>query len=477
MSPAPSLDDLERDITRTLRTKADQLSVDADPFPHTAVGHVESTRVTMAPSARRRLLAVAAVMVLLAGGAAIRRTLAADSTEPAGTDAAGAPEAWLDETVGFWPAGDGWEPVSVTRFANEATAPTTWQLFGDDHDVPVTGGVLVGTTLLDEGGSDAINVEIDADDPAHEVHGQRAFVARPRYAGGFPPGTIQANWAEGSMLHEAISVGGTAEELVAVLNTLTPADDPTAGFGPPEDGSLVSIATAATADEVGTTTSLRGPAGDLTIIVEPQAPYGGLLHRLAGTPGDRGTVLVTNGSSNGSYRASIVREDGWFVSVGPTGADGIDRSVDELTDHIRDVRPVTRREVIDRAVEQPVTGTAEVGDWTVRSHGSRDGDTAVCLAPRSGDEVCATADSMGSGAATASLPVGGEWVVVAIGSAPDRPLVRTIPNAQSDLGDLIEGETGRSGGRLVHVVTVPRDVRTVRAGSWDSVRTTYERPT
>ncbi len=476
MSPAPTLDDLERDIARTLRTKADQLTVDTSPFPHTAMGDAASTRVTTSPADSRRLLAIAAVMVLLAGGAAIALGWRADSTEPAGRDAAGAPEAWLDETIAFWPAGDDWEPLAVTPFTNEVTAPTTWQLFGREAGgSPIAGGVLVGSTQLVDGGSNALDVDT-TEDPQYQIHGEWGYVARPRYAGGFPPGTILANWADGTVLHEAVAVGATAAELAAVLNSLEPLDDPTAGFGPPADGSLVSVATATTADEVGSSSELTGPAGDVAVIVEPQAPYGGLLHRLAGTPTDSGTLLVTGGTQNRYHEASFVREDGWFVSAGPSGPDGTDLSVDEVSDLAREARPVMRREVIDWAVEQPVSGSAEVGDWTVRLHGSRDGDTGVCLVPRSGAEVCAPADDTFGGAVSASLPVGDEWIVVAVADAPDRPLVRTAPNARSDLGDRLQGETGRAGGRVVHVVAVPGDVHAVKAGSWDGSRTPYERP-
>ncbi|MDD9371704.1 MAG: hypothetical protein PV358_16415 [Acidimicrobiales bacterium] len=475
MSPTPTLDDdLERDIARTLHTKADQLTVDASPFPHAAVGHVESTRVTTSPSPRRRLLAVAAVVILLAGGAAVVRGWSADKTDRETTDAAGAPEAWLDETVAFWPAGQEWEPLTVSLSTVEATDPTTWQLFGDKADTRMTDGVLVGSMHVPEGGSNEI--EVEGETPEHLIHGQWAFVGPPRYAGGLPQGTIVANWAEGTTFHTALAIGRTEAELAAVLDALEPTDDAAAGFDPSADGSLEQIATATTTDEVRTYTEFAGPMGDLAVSAGPQAPFGGLLHRLAGTPTNGGTMLVTGATPNGSFEVSYAREDGWFVSASPSGPDGADLPADEMSELIREARPVTRRDLIDWAVGQPVAGTADVGEWTVRLHGTGDHIAGVCLVPRTGDEACAMADDTNDGAWTASFPVGDEWLVVAVTNAPDRPLVRTAPHSRSDLGDVIDGQTGRTGGRLVHVVAVPDDVRSVRAGSWDGVRTPYERP-
>lgn len=479
MSPTPTIDDLERDIARTLRAKADQLTVDASPFPDAAVGHVESSRVRVASSPRRRLLAVAAVMVLLAGGAAVLRGWSSGTSGHDTTDATGASEAWLDQTVAFWPAGDDWEPMAVSPFSYGTTAPTRWRLFAEADDTsPGNGGVLVGSTRLVEGESTAIEVDTDQD-PQYQIHGTWAHVAAPRFAGGFPRGTILASWADGTTLHRAVAVGGTAAELAAVLNSLTPAADPAAGFGPPADGSLVPIATATTADEAGTNTSLTGPSGQLTVSASPPARYGGLLRRLAGTPTDGGLTLTTDADvlGEGTVDATYVRDDGWFVTAAAGGAPGgTQLSIEDMSELARNARPVTRREVIDWAVGRPVTGTAIVGEWTVRLHGTDESDTGVCVVPRSGAELCAIAADTFDGATTASVPVGDQWLVVVIVRAPDRPLVRTAPNAQSDLGDLIEGETGRSDGRLVHVVNVPDDVQSVRAGSWDGVRTPYERP-
>lgn len=465
MSSAPPLDDLERDIARTLRTKADQLVVDAGPFPHAAVGHVESSRVTVASSPRRRLLAVAAVMVLLAGGSAVLRGWASGTAGRDTTDATGASEAWLDETVAFAPPGDGWEMEDIVLAKPTDPTRTTWQLFGEDQDQPAARGVLVGT--VDGGWAGP------SDDWQHMIHGHRGTIARPA---DLPSGTFEAVWDVGGVWHRAFALGDTDAEALALVESLVPRDDATEGFDRPTDGSLEEIDTATTVADAGTDATFVGPDRVVTVTTRSQDPYGGLLHRLAGTRTPGGTILASDAGDgpDGSQQAIHLGEDGWSVTVVESGSEAADLSTKDVSRLARRMRPVPREEVIEWATEPPVTAAFAAGEWTVRVHGTNESDTGVCVVAPSGDEGCATAEQSYDHT-TASLPLGGDWVVLAITNWPDRPHTRDPMGSSGSMGDFLEGDAGRSGDRLIEVVTVPDTIQAVEAGTLRPGER-YERP-
>jgi hypothetical protein len=463
MSPAPTLDDLERDIARTLRTKADQLAVDTSPFPRTAVGHVESIRVETPRSRRRRGLAVAAVLALLAGSAAVARAWGSDAADTAGTDTAGAPEAWLDETVAFGLDEQDWHLSGVHVTEASGAEPARWQLFGARDEVPVARGLLVGTV---EG-----RWSVPPSELAYTIHGHRGTIGR-RLDASVPPGTIEAVWGVGEVWYRALAVGVTDTEMLATLESLVPRDDPATGFDPPADGSLGALGDAQPRDAGGSYATYTGADGDLVIDATPVDAYGGLLHRLAGTPTDGGIVLASDaGDGSGAARATLLRDDGWTVTV----AGDIGLSAAALRDLAHGARPLARRDVIAWGVGRPVTGGTDVGEWTVRVHGTEEADTAVCVAPPSGEEACSTAEASFD-VTTASVPAGDEWIVVTVTNAPDRSVVRRAPDAAGVRGDTLEGELGRWEGRLVQLTVVPDGVDAVVAGSWDAGGATYTRP-
>ena len=465
MSRTSSLDDIERDIARTLHAKAGQLKVDDTPFLHAGLGHGDSTRVVTPRSGRRRVLAAAAALALLTGGVAIVRGWAADTTGPAETATSGAPESWLDETVAFRPGTDGWELQTVSVYDTAGSVPTSWQLFGARNDVPVPRGLVVGASdgpplSRPEGGN-------------YTIHGMSGTIGRPVGTSG-ASGTMQAVWGSDDISYLAWAVDVTEAEMHAAIESLVPRESPEVGFNAPAAGPLRLLESGQSQDQAISHASYAGPEGDLAIEATSPAPYVGLLQRLTGTP-TAGGIVRTSGADEASpdaAHAEFLRDDGWSVTAGS----GPGLPAEELSEIARGAQPVARRDLIAWAVEQPVTETVDVGDWAVRVHGNVAGDTGVCVTPPSGEEVCTTAEPS-LDYTTASVPVGRDWVVVAITNAPDRPLVRIASDGPGSPGNGLDGETARAEGRVVEVVTVPEDVQVVEAGSWDSFQgLEYERP-
>ena len=464
MSPTPTLDDLERDIARTLRTKADQLTIDASPFPHTGAGRAVSTRLHTPPSRRRRGLAVAAALALLAGGTAVVRGWGSDTPDHTGTGTAGAPEAWLDETVAFGLDDEGWQLSGAHLTEASGADPVTWQLFGARDDVPVSRGLLVGTVHG--------RWSVPPEGLPYTVHGHSATIGRP-----LDPTlravTTEAVWGIGEVWYRALAVDVTDAEMLAALESLVRRDDPASGFDPPEDGSLRELWGAQPRDAGGGYATYTGVDGTVVVDATRVDAYGGLLHRLAGEATDGGIVLASEADDDPSLsaRATLLRDDGWSVTVAGDTA----LSAAALSDLAHGARPLARRDVIAWAVDHPVTGTTDVGEWTVRVHGDEESDTAVCVTPPSGEEACTTAEASVD-VTTASMPMGDEWLVVTITNAPNRSVVRVAPDAAGVRGDTLEGELARWDGRLVQVTVVPDGVDAVMAGSWNAGGSTYTRP-
>lgn len=463
MSQLTTADDLERDIARTLRAKADQLVVGDDPFPDTAVGRVAPTRLRTPPARRRRVLAAAALVVVLAGGALIGLRRGADTDRHA---AMRAPDAWLDETVAFGPGDDGWQLAGVHLTEASDADPVTWQLFGARDEVPVPRGLLVGTVHG--------RWSVPSQSLPFTIHGQAGTIGPPLDPS-LPTGTSEAVWGVGEVWYRALAVGLTDAQMLAVLDSLVPRAG-AVGFDPPADGSLALLDESATRDAGGAAATYTGADGDVIVNAVRRDAYGGLLHRLAGSPTDAGIVLVGDlgDHPSGQTSVTILRDDGWTVAV--AGDAGL--ATDDLTDLARRARPVARREVIAWAADQPVTGRVEAGDWSVRVHGTAEADTAVCLSARSDDgEVCTTADAAVD-ITTASVPLGDDWLVVTLTNPPNRAIVRTAPGGSGNLGETIDGELGRGDGRLVQVTAVPEGVDAVDVGGWSSGggAHTYRRP-
>lgn len=459
MTGSPVLDDLELEVVRTLRAKAAQIAVDDAPFRPGAVAVLAPVTPVPARRPRRRTLATAAAVVLVAGlvaGAVGVARLAGTGTAGPTLATGVAYTTRSQGTAGFVAAAvpDGWSLQQMS--VGSTTSPghgARWQLFGSAGS-PLARGVLVGTARNDEsrvveGGS-------------RTVHGRPAEV-RPSPEPAAPAGAVAASWIEGDVVHDALAVGMDEGELVAFLDALVARDDPAAGFDAPADSPLPEAAAATVEDSYTTTLVYGDTAGHgATVTASSSDRYGGLLHRLAGTPGDGGFVMrgTLGGEPGAPPFASVARGDGWTVDVVGAGAGGA-----VLDDILASVEPATTRQLVDLGVAQPVTDRYEVGGWSAEVHGTTAEAVAMCLMPASGAPVCTTAEDAGGGRLTAgSALVAGRWVVVTVapGEAATIRTTEVPPPVSARTVDLsAQGDQVRAGGAVVQLVPVPADVDAV----------------
>lgn len=480
-----ALDDLERDVVRALRAKADQLLVDDRPFRADATP-VEPTRLG-SPGPRRRVLALAAAVAVLAGGvAAVQRLSSADDREARpGTLAAGPRYTMRDDGMaGFLPATlpDGWTLQDLDAGNTlVARSELTWQLFGDDGPSPLSPGVLVGSTANEEGRV--------IEDATRTIHGRPASVG-PSPEPQAPDGALRASWIAGDVVHDAIAVGTTEAELVAFLESLTPHDDPTTGFVAPADADLREIETATVGDQYTARATYAGPAGgNDTVMVTTESPdrYGGLLHRLAGEPGIDGFVLHgTSGGDRDHPFASLARRDGWTLEVMSEASPSVAEDPALLDELLDGLEPVTTQQLVDIGLAEPVTATATVGGWTVDVHGTDAAALAMCLTPDAGRTACTTAEDWHvPDVTTGSAVVDGRWTVTVVADRTTSPTVQPAPNGYAEWPegaprDALHGEQERTGDQVVEVFTIPADVDavgvTVPTGDGQATGITYDRP-
>lgn len=473
------LDDLERDIVRTLRAKADQLPVDDGPF-EAGARPVAALRGPASPlTSRRRILALAAAVAVLGGAVvAAQRLGSGDDTDSTGPDAVAAapevgvyrvpesgPAAFLPETVP-----EGWElrEVNAGHYFGSSAHETTWQLFGADGPSPLARGVLVSSVGNVESGSGRI-----VDGVVHEI-GEEPIIA-PTDDPTAPDGTPEATWLDGGVLHRALARGMSEAELRAFVASLVPNDDPTTGFeSAGSDLPLLETSTVGEQQTSGVTYVGPAGAGD-TIRVTAFAPddHGGLLHRLVGEPGDDGPLIRGASSGDGDYPfVSRARQDGWTIEVLSQASPTVAADPMVLDDFLEGLQPVTRDELVDVVAAEPVSTTGTAGDWSVEVHGSA-GAVALCFTGEGGEsddggeEVCTTVESWTlPGMVTASALVGDQWVVAVVHDEAIEPMVSAAredqPGAPPSEEDRFQGEAGHvDDGRVVEVVTVPADVDSV----------------
>jgi len=469
MNDTPTdLDDLERDVVRTLQVKADQIAVDDSPFhPDATPGEV--VRLGSPGPRRHRVLAVAAVAAVLVGGVAVvQRLSSADGPDEArpGTIATGPIYTMRDDGVaGFLPATlpEGWTLQDLDAgHTLVARSETTWQLFGEEGPSPLSRGALVGSNANEEGRV--------IEDATRTIHGQPASVG-PSPEPQAPAGTLEASWIDGDVVHDALAVGMTESELVAFLDSLAPHEDPATGFAAPADAGLAEVDTATVGDLYAAAATYAGPVGDGdTIRVTTESPdyYGGLLHRLVGEPSAGG--LVIHGASGGDQNhpfASLAREDGWTLEVMSIASQSVALDPALLDDFLDSMEPVTAQELVEIGVAEPVTATSTVDGRTIEVHGTDSAPVAMCLTPEAGETVCTTAeDWQVPGLTTGSAVVGGQWILTVVSDDTVDSTVRPAPNGATerpeDLSqEPLDGERERSGDRVIEVFPIPADVDTV----------------
>jgi hypothetical protein len=486
MNDTPTLDDLEREVARTLHAKADQIAVDDAPFSAEAATRGEVVRFTSTRSRRRGALAVAAAAIVVAGAVSlVHRLTSVDETDVAMLDATAGVSYGLRAvgTAGFVPATlpDGWTLQQMSVGSTLSVPRARWQLFGDGAGA-LGRGVLVGSTANDEG-----RVIPGPNDTIHD----RPTLVRASADPQAPAGALEASWIEGDLVHDAIAVGMTEAELVAVLDSLVPHEDPTSGFRSVAGSGLSEIDAVTVDDTYSSSLTYVGPAGRTdTVRVTAESPdhYGGLLHRLAGEP--RGDGFLLHGQTGGDPGypfVSLARDDGWTVEVLSTRSQTVAQDPGLLDVILDRLEPATGQQLIDVGLAQPVTTTHAVGGWTIDIHGTDTDDLAMCITPAAGETVCSTAQNApgAPGLTTGSASVGDEWIVVAVTDGAGPATVRTAPSSGLDRPenfspDDLRGEQERSGDRVVEVFTVPPDVDAVDvmipAKDGEAAGFTHDRP-
>ncbi|HEY3139987.1 MAG TPA: hypothetical protein VGJ86_02605 [Acidimicrobiales bacterium] len=457
------MNDFEQTVVRTLQAKADQVVVDDEAQFHADDGAQPLSLVPGPPAAstrpRRRgwLVAVAAALAVLVGGAAVVRGLGADHpdvTMPSADDVMWSPS---DQGVAaLVPSAlpEGWNLAEVHAGVSLKEVPTTWQLFGVDGASPLPEGVVVG--------SHQKGAEVLSGEPTHRVQGHPAFMG-PTTSPYVPAGALEIEWAADDVFHNVVAVGLTEAALLDFLDSLDPRTDPATGFDVPSGASLTELGATTTDDQVTiSTVGYADPdgAGDLSVMVYSSNFGGGLLHRLVGEP--HGDGFVIRGGDQDYRFVSLARGDGSVVDVstrsGPQDPGWLDLAVDSLV-------PVTRAQLVDMGVAQPVTVTSTVGQWTVEVHGHNGGSVAMCLTPVSGATMCTLAQSQ-MGFTTGSALVGGEWIVVALTDDSSEPAtIETSPSSlaepESFDSETLRGEREESDGHVTELVSVPEAVDAV----------------
>jgi hypothetical protein len=482
-SAIDTLDDFERDVARALRAKADQIAVADGPF------RPERSLPPAAPApaprrARRRTLAVAAAVAVLAGAVIGTRLLGAgDEADVTTNQPAGPVYTMRASGTAAFVAGslpDGWALQQLDLGSAVSSPSATWQVFGPGGTPPLSRGVLVGSTDDEEGRA--------LERPTRTIHGRPAEVG-PSPDPLTPAGVLKASWIEGDVVHDAIAVGLTEDELVAFLDSLTAGDDRSRGFEAPAGAELQQLAATTVDETYGAMLTYAGPGGD-SVRVTAQSPdyYGGLLHRLLGEPSGGGFVMRGDNGRDPDYPfVSVSRDDGWTTEVMSDGSATDPGVLEAIADQLE---PVTAEQLVEMGVAQPVTATETVGDWTVELHGTDDDTLAMCVSPAGGERACTVAyesrDFM-PGVVAGSTIVGGEWVVVTVTDGPEPAIVAPQepgavgPDPEWARDHRLDGEQERSGDHAVEVFTVPADVDAVQVLMSPSENeaasgVTYERP-
>ena len=484
MTETPTLDDLERDLVRALHAKAEQ--VPAGDLPFAADRPAADPVVRLAPARRRgRVLAVAAAVAVVAGALG---ALALDRRGGDGSVATAPVAAVRYGAAGEGTAGvalpappPGWTLREVDAGARSFEQhDARWQLFGDDGASPMTRGVLVGSVVDVEGRV--------IESASHTVHGEPASVV-PSPEPMAPTGALQASWIDGDVVHDATAVGMTGDELVAFLDALVPHDEPADGFRAPAGSPLPEVAASTAGGSLSSrfTYAVPGaPGSEVAVSAASTDRYAGLLHRMAGERTGGGLAVRGRLGGDGLPFVSLARDDGWTVDVLAHGTSPADAPA-LLDAALAGLAPVTRQEVLDMALDAPVTATHAVGGWRVEVHGTAAEDVALCLSPEAGEPVCTTAESAPSvGLTSGSVLLGGEWVVVTVTDGARAATVQTAPESlaggwppdfsPTELG----GEQHTSGEHVVGIVEVPPGVGAVDVlvidGSYGVGSAGYARP-
>jgi hypothetical protein len=461
MTDSTLLDDVERQLSRALRVKAEQVVVADEPFDPDAGTPLHVVPLTRDRTPGRRALAAAAAAVVVVGLGAAAVQIARQARVPGSPTVAMAAARYTvreDGPAGFVPATlpPGWALRDMNVGAT--TSPgygARWQLFGSAGS-PMAQGVVVGTVRNEE--------HRVIEGATGTVQGRPAEVG-PAPDPTAPPGAIQAVWIDGGIVHEAIAVGMDDAELGAFLDALVPRDDPATGFDAPGGTPLPEVARAVVEDSYTTSVVYADPAGGtVTLTATSSDRYGGLLHRLAGEPAPDGYVRHgTSGGDPASAFVSVARSDGWTVDVAGSGLATAAQDPAILDGILASAAPVTTRQLVDLGVAQPVTATYAADGWTVELHGTPSVAVALCLTPEAGGTPsCTTAeDASPWGLAAGSALVDGRWLVATV-SDREPATIRTAaldPARTIDREDLTPAD--RPGTPAVQVVTVPADAEAV----------------
>ena len=476
MSSAPPLDDLEREIERTLRTKADQLDVPTDPFAPVDDPRPLAAATPARPRRRRALVAAAAATAMVAGVgvAGVWLDRLPERPAPGAVTMSVAPPA--GGIAGLLPATPlGWALADVDAGGDPVDGSSAvWQLFGPAGDPPLGRAALVGTTAA---GSRVVGEE------THEIHGHPAAVLE-RQDPLAPEGSLHVTWIGDGLAHDAIVTGMTEEEAVEVLNSLVPKADAATGFEA-QPATLGEIASAVEEPGYQLSASYTGPGGE-TVRVSSMSESGRdeLLHRMAGERVDRGWTLRGTYDDADNRWVSRQRDDGWTLQASGVLSPAADPGVlDQLIDT---AMPVTTDDLVEIGLRHPVIDTASVADWQVEVHGTSSGALAACLTRAADEPVCTQADSTYGIYTAASALVDGSWVVFVITDGDEPAAVRTSPTLHADgtaTGDIedLDGPTQAADGQVAQVVTVPADVDAidviVETGDDVGFGTAYTRPT
>jgi hypothetical protein len=482
------LDDVERQLVRALRAKADQVLVEDEPFDPAAAGPTLDV-IPLVPRrrSRRRVLVAAAAVVVAAGLGAAAVSVARQARVPGSPTIALAagPRYSVPEhgPAGFVPTAlpAGWALREMHVGATTVPDPDArWQLFAAGGS-PEAGGVIVGS-VRNEG---TARREIRA--TGHTVRGRPAEI-RPAPDPTAPPGAVAATWIDDGVVHDALAVGVDETELVALLDGLVARDDPAAGFDAPAGAALAEVGHATVGDYTTTSVVYADPAGgSVTVVASSSDLYGGLLQRLAGVLGPDGYVRhgTTGGDPTDAF-VSVARSDGWTVDVAARDSATVAQDPAVLDRILASVAPATTQQLVDIGVAQPVTASYTADGWTVELHGTAAEAVAMCLTADSGTRVCTTAEDAAPWSLVAgSALVDGRWVVATVSERRAATIQTTVldPTATPDPEDLAwagRNRDRRPGEPIVQLVTVPAaaeavEVRVPTIGDQE-VGFVYERP-